>query len=535
MAPMHRGMRVRPIPTCVKTGARVRPLPWASCHGSPGVAAASISHPTVVSADPANFMPHVVGSGTAVYALQQLGSTMYAGGEFSTVENAARTTTYSRSNIMAFDATTGAMASFAPSFNGAVWAIVSDGASMWVGGYFTNVNGVARRGVVKIDPTTGAVDPAFNAGFGSGRVTDLRLVNGRLIVGGVHPRPPRGPEPAQRGRTPATSASRSPAVSSQAGATDVYRFAVDPLGRRLVAIGNFTTVGAHARAGRSCWTWGPTPASLNPWYYQPLSRMCRADSLPAYLRGVDSRRTAAYFVLAATGYIPARRPASAPTCATRRRASRPTSPTRRGRPGSTTPAATRCTPWRVTGAAVYIEGHQRWANNPQGNNSAGPGAVPRSGIAALNPTTGLAAALESGQDPASAARSSSPRRRGRGSAATAARFSGEYRKGIAFVRRRAGPPLRKSRSKTPGKTAAAGRGLAQWSVRMARRDAAGCAGRRRVRIPAGAPDRLIPIYDELTPRTFRHLPRARDARAATVLAFSGRPTRRRHWGECRDV
>jgi hypothetical protein len=39
---------------------------------------------------------------------------------------------------------------------------------------------------------------------------------------------------------------------------------------------------------------------------------------------------------------------------------------------------------------VYVSGHERWADNPNGCDFAGPGAVSRPGIADIDPTTGKA-------------------------------------------------------------------------------------------------------------------------------------------------
>jgi hypothetical protein len=46
----------------------------------------------------------------------------------------------------------------------------------------------------------------------------------------------------------------------------------------------------------------------------------------------------------------------------------------------------------ATGAAVYVGGHQRWLDNPYGEDFKGPGAVDRPGVGALDPSTGKALA-----------------------------------------------------------------------------------------------------------------------------------------------
>src|ERR671922_3112879 len=91
---------------------------------APTVAGASPALGVVVSANPANFTPNVASG--AVYKFVQVGGTMYAGGTFSSVSTAPGVSpggTFTRNNIVAFNATTGVIASFAPNVAGEVWGL----------------------------------------------------------------------------------------------------------------------------------------------------------------------------------------------------------------------------------------------------------------------------------------------------------------------------------------------------------------------------------------------------------------------------
>jgi hypothetical protein len=356
----------------------------------PAVASASIALGSVVSADPANFTPNVASG--AVHKFVQVGGTMYAAGAFSSVSTPAGVSpggTFARSNIVAFDASTGVISSFAPSVNGEVWALASDGASLWIGGTFTSVNGTARRGVAKLNRTTGAVDTAFNTNLASGKVTELALVGGRLIAGGTFPGKLRAVNRNTGANTGYLNLSISGSVTSNAGPVEVYRFAVNPAGTRLVAVGNFTSVRGQTRYRAFMLDLGATSGTLSTWYYPPLQNLCRAASLPDYMRDVDFSPDGSWFAFVSTGFIPQAGGVGRDLCdATARfetNDANPASPTWINYTGGDTLHSV-----AATDAAVYVQGHQRWLDNPQGSNAAGPGAVSRPGIGAINPSTGLA-------------------------------------------------------------------------------------------------------------------------------------------------
>jgi len=356
-----------------------------------GTANASPAILRVVSTNPVNYTPNITNG--AAYKSAEANGMLYVGGSFTSVTAAAGTSpagTFTRNHILAFNAATGSIStSFAPNVNSDVWAIVASGTSLYIGGAFTSVNGVARRGLAKVNATTGAVDTAFNAGIASGMVTEAALVSGRLIISGTFPQRILAVNLTTGANTGYINVPVTGSVASNAGPVEVYRFAVDPAGTRLVGLGNFTTVGGATHFRAFMLNLGATTATVSAWRYTPLQQMCASSSLPDYMRDVDFSPDGSYFVFVSTGFVPLAGQVGTALCdATARFETANLSPTRptwiNYTGGDTLHSVA------VTDLAVYVQGHQRWLNNPQGRDSAGPGAVSRPGIGAINPTTGLA-------------------------------------------------------------------------------------------------------------------------------------------------
>ena len=149
---------------------------------------------------------------------------------------------------------------------------------------------------------------------------------------------------------------------------------------------------------------------MSAWRYTPLQQMCAADSLPDYMRDVDFSPRRLILRVRLDRVRAAVRAGRRRVCATRRpgsrpRTSHPTRPTWINYTGGDTLHSV-----AVTDLAVYVQGHQRWLDNPNGRDYAGPGAVSRPGIGAIDPTTGKALSWNPTKTAASAARTSwSPR------------------------------------------------------------------------------------------------------------------------------
>ena len=397
----------------------------------PAVAGAATLHPSPVATKGVTYTPQVVPTTEVPYphvdAIATGGGTTYAAGLFNTVTG----TTERLDNIVAFDTLDGSVKhAFDASFNGQVWDVELDTAtnSLFVAGDYTVVNGVTRSGLVKLDATTGAIKDAFKPYFSTGKVNDVSLVTvagkRRLIIGGGMSKKLASVDPETGKDDGYLAVSVADAIPNAWGGVAIYRLAVDPTGTRLIATGNFQTVGGQPRTRFFMLDLGATSGTVADWYYQPFAKPC-ASTAPrriAYLQGVDWSPTEdGVFNVVATGQIPKYKEDIWHHWNTDAYKAKTTVCDAVGRfsvADSTKPVWINYTGgdsvWRVqdTGSAVYVSGHFQWLDNPDGFGSkpaictetsasgqciAGIGdkttgslAARRLGIGAVNPTTGRA-------------------------------------------------------------------------------------------------------------------------------------------------
>ncbi len=107
--------------------------------------------------------------------------TLYVGGTFSTVNGVARR------GIVALDPTTGAtLPGFIARANHDVLDLALDGDDLYLSGRFWNVNDINREKVARVDATTGVLDPIWAPRSDDGTVTAVAVdpILDRVYVGG---------------------------------------------------------------------------------------------------------------------------------------------------------------------------------------------------------------------------------------------------------------------------------------------------------------------------------------------------------------
>jgi hypothetical protein len=363
----------------------------AAIPASPAVAV-NPAQPTVVSANPANWTPHVLDG--IVNTIVPVGNQIVAGGTFTQVKEPGGPI-LARTNLFAFDATTGAInPNFAPTLDGEVLSLATDGSgtSVFVGGSFTTVNGQRNRRLVKLSLATGqrmTFAGKINSGAG---VYDMLVRNNKLYIGGAF------------STVNKTTRQRIAAFDLPAGTLDpslhvafvgqhnggtvrVHKFDISPDGTKLVAIGNFLTADGLARRQIAMLDLTTTPVSVANWQTNRFVNQC-TSRFDTYLRDIDFDPTGQYFVIGTTGAWMGG-PGAGVLCDSVSRWK--TSATGTGVQPEWVDYTGGDTTFSVaaTGTAVYVGGHQRWWNNPFSADRQGPGAVSRPGIAALDPLNGV--------------------------------------------------------------------------------------------------------------------------------------------------
>lgn len=143
----------------------------------------------LVSTIPASWTPSAVDG--SVQSIVQIGNTVIMGGDFTQVQAAGSTTALNRPDILAFNATTGALSTtFLPQLDGKVEALLpsADGKSVYVGGYFHTVNGKTAKSLTELSLSDGSTVGTFKTPSMNGKVKDLRLAGDGCGSPGRSPR-----------------------------------------------------------------------------------------------------------------------------------------------------------------------------------------------------------------------------------------------------------------------------------------------------------------------------------------------------------
>ncbi|WP_018653345.1 hypothetical protein [Actinomadura flavalba] len=353
-------------------------------------AAADLAHSKIVSTNPADTTPHVL-DGT-VRALAVVGTKVVVGGTFEQVREAGKSKpVLNRHNLFAFDLTTGKIETgFVPKVDGVVHTLQAgaDG-TVYAGGTFKNVGSVKTGTLTRLKVAGGAPVAAFKPAVNY-RVNTIVLRGSRLYAGGSFTLA-GGAASSGLSRLNATTGAADKSFAftvakPRKGALKVYRMAVDAKDTKLVVNGTFTEVNKKRRYQIAMIDTGSGTAKLSTWATERYATSCNLDAFDTYMRGMDFSPDGKYFVVVTTGggYGTSQLCDSAARWETARTGSGQ-KPTWVNWTGGDTLLST-----SVTGAAVYVGGHQRWLNNPYGRDFAGPGAVSRPGIAAIDPATGKA-------------------------------------------------------------------------------------------------------------------------------------------------
>lgn len=183
-----------------------------------------------------SFAPAVSGSSHIVYslAISGDGTTLYAGGRFTTVH------TLTRNNLVAIDTGTGVPTAWNPAPDSYVYSLALDGTNLYVGGSFSNIGGATRNSLAVVDTGTGTAG-SWNPGP-DGEVHGLAFDGSTVYAAGYFS------TIGSTGRMGLAAIDKATgALTSWDTETDLEGFTVALSGTKLYVGGDFASAGGVQR------------------------------------------------------------------------------------------------------------------------------------------------------------------------------------------------------------------------------------------------------------------------------------------------
>jgi hypothetical protein len=360
------------------------------------------------SVTPASGTPQLAPNGTTeqVRQLVQCGSTMYAVGRFTSISSHG--TTYTRDNVFSFSATAPyAVTSWNPDVNGVVNSITFSGsncADAYIGGKFSQVGGTSVANLAEVDTSTGAVVTGF-LHSANGQVETLLGVNNHILAGGYFTSINNSSRHYMASLNPSTGADDGFLALNISGnysyapnnGTRIYNQQLSHSGQYDLVEGDFTSVGGLPRQQIFMLNLSGATGTVTPWTSPEWDGSSNAYPYqcatvePFYLQAASWSPDDSAIYIATTGY----HPNGYPTGATPRTGlcdAAAAFPATQGPVTHLWVNYTGCDSLYSTaadGSTAYFGGHERWSQNPNDCDAAGPGAIKAPGMEGLSPTTGL--------------------------------------------------------------------------------------------------------------------------------------------------
>lgn len=354
-----------------------------------------LRHNTLVSEFASFNMPGVLDGRVEAIAID--GDTVYVGGSFTQVQNPFSNEIINQPYLFAYSKLSGqVLREFDPVLNNAVYALetTGEGSGIFVGGVFNELNGeISLRGLVKIHDN-GDRMLGFDA-RPDALVTSL-VRHGTTLYAGGNFDSISGIAVENLAAINVSTGAVLPDIAldfdgvlstaSTRGVQGIDDMDISSDGKLLVVAGNFSIVDGLSRPRLAAIELNGQ-AQVSNWNTNVFDIQCPNESHPQYILGLDISPDDGYLVVGTTGF----RILGNPACDTVTRYeltnldNNDVQPTWVNFTGGDTI-------YEVvsTGHAVYAGGHFQFLDNDFGNGSvAGPGSTARAGLAALDPLNGL--------------------------------------------------------------------------------------------------------------------------------------------------